>query len=45
MQKQSYITPEFMVINFGSEDVITASTPDYIPDRDDPIELPFIPVS
>ncbi len=44
MKKQSYMAPELNITIFGNEDVITASTPNYIPDRDDPIELPFIPV-
>ncbi len=44
MDKQIYNTPMLNVILFENEDVITASTPNYIPDRDDPIELPFVPV-
>lgn len=43
MKKQSYIVPELNIILFGSDDVITASTPNFMPDRDDPIELPFVP--
>ena len=44
MNKQIYVSPQLEVVLFGGEDVITASTPNYIPDRDDPIELPFVPV-
>lgn len=44
MKKQNYTSPEFEIVVFGGEDVITASTPNYLPDRDEPIELPFVPV-
>lgn len=44
MKKQSYNAPELNVTFFENEDVITASTPNFMPDRDDPIELPFVPV-
>jgi len=43
MKKQTYNTPVFDVVIFDENDIITASTTNYIPDRDDPIELPFIP--
>ncbi len=43
MNKKSYVVPEADMIMFSEEDIVTASTPSYIPD-DDPIELPFIPV-
>lgn len=44
MKKLNYYSPKMNIKVFGSDDVITASAPNYIPDRDDPIELPFIPV-
>ena len=43
MKKQSYNAPEINVTFFENEDVITASIPNFMPDRDDPIELPFVP--
>ena len=43
MKKQSYNAPVLDVVIFDKSDIITASTSNYIPDRDEPIELPFIP--
>ena len=40
---KKYIVPEIKITMFSDDAVITASTLGYWPDRDDPIELPFIP--
>ena len=37
--KEAYHTPEMEVVEFESEDIITASVPNYDTD-----ELPFVPV-
>lgn len=41
---KKYIVPEIRITMFSDDAVITASNLNFIPDRDDPIELPFIPV-